>query len=136
MNDTLLSLLQWLIPSGGLGAVVLWLTNKTLRQVRTAKEMHDTYKVMYEDTKQTLVDIQYEKKELHKVISRLERAINRCFSCRYYDSCPAINELQKHKGGLGDRIAGLAPAIRKTNRFARDNPDEPGDPADTDGQPP
>ncbi len=136
MGIDIMSVLQWIIPAGSFGSVLVWLTNKTLRNLRTAKETHDTYKIMYQDTKQTLVEIQNEKKELLKMRSRFERALSRCFSCRYYDICPAIHELQKHKTGLGTTIERLSTVDRKTNRRARDNPDEPGDSSDTDGHPP
>ncbi len=46
MIDSLITLLQWLLPTGSVGAVIVWLTSKTLRQARTAKEVHDTYKAM------------------------------------------------------------------------------------------
>ena len=68
MTETLTDILQWLIPSGSLGAVVVWLTNKTLRNLRTAKEIHDTYKKMYEDVQVTLVEMQGDNKKLYRAI--------------------------------------------------------------------
>ena len=65
------NLLQWLIPSGGLGAVLVWLTNKTLRNLRTTKEVHDTYKLLYENIRETLIELQNENNKLYKSISRL-----------------------------------------------------------------
>lgn len=94
MTDTLINILQWLIPSGGLGAVIVWLTNKTLRNVRTAKEVHDTYKALYDDLRQTLIQLQDENKKLYKVVSRLERAVSKAPRCRYYDTCPIRDELR------------------------------------------
>ncbi|MDL2309845.1 hypothetical protein LJC39_01840 [Parabacteroides sp. OttesenSCG-928-B22] len=135
MSETLITILQWLVPAGGLGAAFGWLTSKTLRNLRTAKEMHDTYKVMYEDTQGTLKEIQDEKKELRKIVSRFERAVARCYSCRYHDICPVLYELQKHKGDLNARAEGFTPLQRKTNRHARDNPDGPGDTSDSDTEP-
>ena len=55
MTETISNLLQWLIPSGSLATVLVWLTSKTLRTLRETKEIHDTYKVMYEDVKVTLI---------------------------------------------------------------------------------
>lgn len=110
MTDTLINILQWLIPSGGLGAVIVWLTNKTLRNVRTAKEVHDTYKALYDDLRQTLIQLQDENKKLYKVVSRLERAVSKAPRCRYYDTCPIRDELRdnpeisgKPKGGKRQR---------------------------------
>ena len=60
MIDSLITLLQWLLPTGSVGAVIVWLTSKTLRQARTAKEVHDTYKAMYEDVQGTLINLQHD----------------------------------------------------------------------------
>lgn len=136
MSEALISVLQWLIPSGGLGAALIWLTNKTLRNLRTAKEVHDTYKVMYENVQVTLVEIQNEKREMFKRMSWYERAINRCYSCKYDAVCPAIFELQKHKGELRVAAEGFAPIQRKNHRRARDNPNESGSTSDSDERPP
>lgn len=95
MTETITSLLQWLIPSGGLGAVIVWLTNKTLRNVRTAKEVHDTYKTLYDDIRQTLIELQDENKKMYRVISRLERAVSKAPSCHYYRDCPIGSELRE-----------------------------------------
>lgn len=136
MWEHIAPILQWLIPSGGVGAVLVWLTNKTIRNLRTSKEVHDTYKTMYLDVQQTLNDIQDEKKKLYKMVSRFERALSRCFSCRYHDKCPAIIELQKHKADLTGTLAGFTHDKRKTDCRARDDPGEPGDASDPDGRPP
>lgn len=97
MTETLYSLLQWLIPSGSLATVVVWLTNKTLRNLRSTKEIHDTYKVMYEDVKVTLITISDENKKLCAVVARLERAISKAPGCRYYDACPINHELREYQ---------------------------------------
>lgn len=124
----MITLLQWLIPSGGIGAVIVWLTNKTLRNLRTAKEVHDTYKEMYEDVNSTLVDIRKENQnlyqitciqreeneKLYKAIASLERTLSRAASCRHWDSCPIRSELRKQEGG-GTNLA-LAKIRQHRNR--------------------
>ena len=60
-----------------MGAVIVWLTSKTLRQARTAKEVHDTYKAMYEDVQGTLINLQHDNSQLHDAILRLEATIVR-----------------------------------------------------------
>ena len=65
MFDSLLNILQWLLPTGSVGAVVVWLTSKTLRQAHTAKQVHDTYKAMYEDVRGTLILLQDDNTQLH-----------------------------------------------------------------------
>ena len=80
MTETITTILQWLIPSGSLATVVVWLTNKTLRNLRATKEIHDTYKVMYEDVKVTLITMSNEYNKLYTVVVRLEHAISRAQS--------------------------------------------------------
>lgn len=97
MTETLYTLLQWLIPSGSLATVVVWLTNKTLRNLRSAKEIHDTYKTMYEDVKVTLTAISDENKKLFLIVARFERAVSKAPSCRYFDNaCPVSRELRNY----------------------------------------
>lgn len=119
MTETLSALLQWLIPAGGLGSVIVWLTSKNLRSARTAKEVHETYKLLYENIRNTLIELQDENKKMYKAVARLERAVNRASMCRYYDHCPVRVELQKP--GNGERIhqARRQPAKRPS---ARDEP--------------
>ncbi len=103
----ILSILQWLVPSGALGGVVVWLTNRTLRQTRTIKEVHDTYKVMYNDVTETLIKVQDENKqaniELNKTIQQLNRTLQRAMRCRYYKQCPIRGELQKPEEHYADK---------------------------------
>lgn len=94
MTEHLFSFLQWLIPSGGVGAVVVWLTSRRLREVRTIKEAHDTYKLMYEDVRTTLLQLQTDNTTLYATLSRLEQAVQRATLCRYYGAaCPLRSEL-------------------------------------------
>lgn len=95
--DSIYNVLQWLIPSGALGSVLVWLTSKTLRNLRTTKEVHDTYKVLYENIRETLIELQNENNKLYKSISRLERAISRAPSCKYYANCPINGELRQYQ---------------------------------------
>lgn len=122
MTETLTTLLQWLIPAGGFGTVIVWLTSKNLRNVRTAKEVHETYKVLYENIQQTLIELQDENKKMYKVVARLERAVNRASVCRYYDHCPVRDELQK--SGQAGRVR---PARRQPAKCPQGrNPPEAG----------
>lgn len=102
MIDSLITLLQWLLPTGSVGAVIVWLTSKTLRQARTAKEVHDTYKAMYEDVQGTLINLQHDNSQLHDAILRLEATIRRATECRYYGTCPLRSELQQLKARDSD----------------------------------
>jgi hypothetical protein len=95
--ETLTTILQWLIPAGGIGSVVAWLFSKTLRNLRTTKEVHDTYKDMYETLDKTVKDLQNEIIHLYKEIERFRRAVARAPTCRYYDNCPVRHELLREQ---------------------------------------
>lgn len=121
MTETFLTLLQGLLPAGGLGAVMVWLTSKTLRKLRTVKETHDTYKVMYEDLRTSLIQLQNDYTNIHTAFVRLEALVRRASVCRYYAHCPLRDELQRlEKNGraraahaLGSGSARGQPASRR-----------------------
>ena len=114
-QQIIIDILKWLLPTGGFGSVVLWLFNRTNRELKLIKESHDVYKVMYEDIKQTLEDEIEEKRQLRKALGRFERAISKVFKCKYYPNCPVDIELRTvndpiHKtprhGGMKSRQSG------------------------------
>jgi len=124
MTDTLTTILQWLIPSGGLGAVMAWLFSKVLRKLRETKEIHDTYKTLYEDISQTLKDVQNELDDLHKELGKFRRAVSKIYCCRYYPDCPVQHELQNSETVSNGK------KVRKSNRQPRiRNPDAESDTA-------
>lgn len=45
MADFLLQFIQWAIPSGGIGAAIVWFANRKANNAKNAKVVHDTYKV-------------------------------------------------------------------------------------------
>jgi hypothetical protein len=101
--EWLSNILEWLIPSGALGTIAIWLTSKTVRAVRTTKEVHDTYKDMYDDIRSTLIDLQNENEKLYRAVARLERVLARAYTCRYYGTCPMRDELQRQKADTKPR---------------------------------
>ena len=80
MMDNITTFLQWLVPV--LGTAIVWLTNRTLRNTRTVKEVHDTYKTMYEDQQKTLIELQNENGSLYQEVSRLKQVVLRASECR------------------------------------------------------
>ena len=44
MAETIFQILQWAIPSGGIGAAIAWIANRRLRTVEEKKKVEDTYK--------------------------------------------------------------------------------------------
>lgn len=88
MLDHLIAILQTLLPTGGLGALMVWLTSKNLRKLRELKEEHETYKSMYEDVMPQLIKVHH---DYTQILSILRLAP----TCRYYAHCPLRDELQR-----------------------------------------
>lgn len=105
--DTLIQMLQWAIPSGGIGAAISWAVNRKASAARTAKSVHDTYKAMYEDISRLLEetqtkyaeatrlteDLTAENQRTRRAINRLSRAIEAIQLCPHRAACPVSGEL-------------------------------------------
>jgi len=70
--------------SRGIGAAIAWVANRKATAAKTAKSVHDTYKVMYEDVSTLLVETQKKYEENTKITEQLvaennltRRAVNR-----------------------------------------------------------
>lgn len=129
MADFLLQFIQWAIPSGGIGAAIVWFANRkanNAKNAKNAKVVHDTYKGMYEDISKVLLETQQKYEDITKVvegltaenhrtrlsINRLSRAIEAIKLCPHRNSCPVSSELSldedddnpgRGKGGKGQR---------------------------------
>ena len=142
MFETILQYLQWAFPYG-LGAAIGWLASSTLRSARVAKEVHDTYKAMYDDVSRELQEMRKENEKLYKAFTRLERAVSRATACRYWPDCPIRSELPDAKERGTSNHQGRHPQpgphrIRDTGdrdggRSRRQR--EPGDPDGGDAEP-
>ncbi len=107
MASTILDIIQWAIPSGGIGAAIAWVANRKATAAKTAKSVHDTYKVMYEDVSALLVETQKKYEENTKIterlvaennltrraVNRLSRAIEAIQLCPHRAACPVSSEL-------------------------------------------
>ena len=116
MNETIIQILQWVIPSGGLGTVIGWFWNRRVNQARSRKEIHDTFKQMYDDVSVLLPKIQNTNHELNekvnelqeremrltRALNRLSRAIEAIPLCDYHSQCPVLSELRLDEAG-GER---------------------------------
>lgn len=126
--ETLFQILQWALPTGGVGLAIGWLLSRNIRKTREAKEIHDTYKAMYEDVQQTLFDLKDEYDRLFKKMSRLERAVYRASGCRYWSQCPVRNELRKQQKGAGNaNRANIRQPKRERNQVGDTGIRSPGD---------
>ncbi len=119
MADTILQIIQWAIPSGGIGAAIAWFANRNARKAETAKSVHDTYKLMYEDVSRELLETQKkvdgstkkidalgeENKRIHYALNRLTRAIQAIQRCPHSSNCPVSDELSLGEGGNASNLA-------------------------------
>ena len=107
MAETIFQILQWAIPSGGIGAAIAWIANRRLRTVEEKKKVEDTYKQMYDMVSAELVGlhkqnrINYEKMEelrgendkTRRALNRLSRAIEAIQLCPHRAAGPVSGEL-------------------------------------------
>lgn len=155
MADTIMQILMWAIPSGGIGAAIAWIANKSVRQAKTAKEVHDTYKAMYSDVSDALMKVNRENEKLNgkvdeltkenertrRSLNRLCRAIEAIQLCPHRSSCPVRSELSltedddKRHDGTKRTVGG-----QHRNRDQMDSGDKDSDvgggDGDSDGKPP
>ena len=118
MTADILSILQWAIPSGGIGAAIAWIVHRSAASAKDAKVVHDTYKQMYKDISAELEKMRTRAESLESKINKLtnendelRRAVNRLRNtlveikrCPHYSTCPVRNELQD--GSSGDTKSG------------------------------
>lgn len=137
--NTLLQILQWAIPSGGIGAAIAWLVNRKAASAKAAKAVHDTYKTMYEDISALLVENQKKnektinslQEELDKAraesarikrsLDRLSRAIEAIQYCPHRGTCPISHELQVEANAGAKRSSKRLPPSRKQLATDADN---------------
>ena len=106
MTDVLLHLLEFSLPAGFLGSAVAWVLSRKTHEARSQKEIHDTYKQMYEKESKMLLDVHDTYIKLYDAFIKIERATAKASACPYYYSsdCPVRLELCKPKRG-GERNA-------------------------------
>lgn len=125
MTDIILNILQWAIPSGGIGAAIAWIANRKVKEAEQAKRIHDTFKEMYGDVSKELLAKQKELndaaednakaiEELNKenartryALNRLTRAIEAIQLCPHRASCPVSSELQNQEDDGEDAADGV-----------------------------
>ena len=115
MTDIILNILQWAIPSGGIGAAIAWIANRKVKEAEQAKRIHDTFKEMYgdvskellakqkelndaaEDNAKAIEELNRENARTRYALNRLTRAIEAIQLCPHRASCPVSSELQNHE---------------------------------------
>ena len=130
MTDMIMNILQWAIPSGGIGAAIAWIANRKVKEAEQAKRIHDTFKEMYgdvskellakqkelndaaEDNAKAIGELNRENARTRHALNRLTRAIEAIQLCPHRASCPVSGELQLTSGddefgsGVGNRQRG------------------------------
>lgn len=146
MVDTIImQFLTWAIPSGGIGAAIAWIANRKVKQAEGAKQVHDTYKAMYEDISKEWVDTQQKLEKSAKenakaiedlnkenaktryALNRLSRAIEAIQLCPHRASCPVSGELQNSEDDADGTDAGKARASKRQQRKPKSDGREPED---------
>jgi len=115
MTDIILNILQWAIPSGGIGAAIAWIANRKVKEAEQAKRIHDTFKEMYgdvskellakqkelndaaEDNAKAIEELNRENARTRYALNRLTRAIEAIQLCPHRASCPVSGELQNQE---------------------------------------
>lgn len=131
MTDSILQLLQWLVPTGGVGMLLGWITSTRLRHARTAKEVHDTYKTMYDDVHNELTKLAGENSDINLRLARLEQAIARGPGCHLWPHCPIRLQLQRTS-----QESDIRTLLGQRTRASRDHPTSRHPPRGTSGDDP
>lgn len=133
-----LTMLQWAIPSGGVGAAIAWLANRKARQADNAKHVHDAYKSMYEDvsrlarelqeqndeTKKKLDELMCEHQRTRRALNRLSRAIEAIQTCPHSAVCPVSSELRLTQDDGEGVSVGDKQRFRRSDKGVRRKSDE------------
>lgn len=145
MTDIILNILQWAIPSGGIGAAIAWIANRKVKEAEQAKRIHDTFKEMYGDVSKELLAKQKELndaaednakaiEELNKenartryALNKLTRAIEAIQLCPHRASCPVSSELQNQEDDGDTDAADGAGKQRKPRQQRKQRHDASGE---------
>lgn len=150
MTDIIMNILQWAIPSGGIGAAIAWIANRKVKTAEQAKQVHDTYKSMYEDVSRELLNLQRKVdentrenataiEELNRentrtryALNRLSRAIEAIQLCPHRAACPVSGELQNDEEGAEPDAGGGKARQRRKQKAGKADADggKPGCHAD------
>lgn len=152
MTDTIMTILQWAIPSGGISAAIAWIANRKVKQAESDKQVHDTYKKMYEDISTELLKTQKRVDESNRenaraieelnrenvltrrALNRLSRAVEAIQLCPHRANCPVSSELQNGEDADSDGAArsGKKRQQRKPKTDGGSKQPPRGEPADVD----
>lgn len=110
MNDVLINLLTYALPSGFLVTFLNWIVSRRKQKARDMGELDTIYIENINRLREELIKTQDENRKvyrdvskLERAVSKLERAINKATSCRHFDVCPVRDELSEQTNGHTDQ---------------------------------
>lgn len=130
--DTLLAMLG----TGGLVAFIDWLIRLKVTRRKSVLDRDDISRLMAEHEDEFRKKQYADKIEILIRVSELEEMLFQLVRCKYYDTCPARHKLQEYKANLQYQRNRQPPMEQKGVRNPRDNPVEPRNVDNPDGQPP
>lgn len=75
LPESFITLLQWLLPTGGIGTLLGWLVSSRLRRMREEKEEHESYRLMYHEAMDDFNQLRNEKRKLEREIAELKEDV-------------------------------------------------------------
>lgn len=91
-----LDLLQYVLPSGALGAALQWLLSSRLRRASLRSKEDSIYRQMYQDLRSDIVKLQKDFTILTYEHNDFKRQLYKASSCPHFDSvCPLHDFLQE-----------------------------------------
>lgn len=130
------ALFNYLGTGGGLIVLLNWIANLPLLRKKRKMEKDDVSRLMAEKDNQTILELYDQMREFRAGLFRLEGILERLVDCPYFGRCPARVLVQDYKRKRHYKETGQPRVGSKRKRYPRDNPIQPGDIADIDGQPP
>lgn len=131
-TETIMQLLELLFGPGCIAAFWVWIKTRENRKALASKERDDTYKQMYDNLSDTLLDLQNENIKLYKAVRLLNRTIQKATTCVHYSVCPLRDELQDNATvheGTDSRPIRQPARNKKARSLAGTRSREPGQPA-------
>lgn len=127
MFEWLSAALPYLLPTGSLGLVFAWIFKRDTLRAVAEKEKDDAHKIMYDNLKSSINDVQTDNKKLRGQVLRLEDLVFRATRCRYYDRCPLRIGLRAYRNQLegAEHEAGSYGYSGGGQHLPRDSGDEP-----------
>lgn len=119
-----IDVLMTAVSSGTLCSVLGWWVNRKLRRAKSAKEIQDVYKTMYENLELTILKFQDENQKLYRAVARLEKAVTRATTCPHYADCPIRDELHEQQANDALRKAGQHRNKRSAKRDVHSRPSQ------------